>query len=122
MQAMIKMGVAICAFAMAGPALAMPVGEFLPRAERLKSKGPAAVFSSDLKPVMAEMKRVTQVYRIDVQRAKAAGQTPRSCPPAGKMKLDPDEFLGALRSIPANQRSIDMTEAFHRYMAAKFPC
>lgn len=122
MRAMTKMAAAVCALAVAAPALAMPVGEFLPRAERLKARGPAAVFSSDLKPIMAEMKRVTQAYRADIQRAKATGQPSRSCPPAGKMKLDPDDFLGALRSIPASQRSIDMSEAFHRYMAAKFPC
>ena len=121
MRAMMKTAAA-CVLAMAGPALAMPVNDFLPRAERLKARGPAAVFSSDLKPIMGEMKRVTQVYRADLERWKANNQTPRSCPPAGKMKLDPDEFLTALRAIPANQRGIDMTEAFHRYMAGKFPC
>ncbi len=103
-------------------ASAMPVGEFLPRAERLKAKGPAAMFSSDLKPIMGEMKRVTTSYRADLARSKAKGETPRSCPPAGKMKLDPGDFLSALRSVPASQRGIDMTEAFHRYMATKFPC
>ena len=122
MRRMMTLATGAALLALAGPAIAMPVNDFLPRAERLKARGPAAVFSSDLKPIMGEMKRVTQVYRADVERWKANGQTPRSCPPAGKMKLDPDEFLTALRAIPASQRGIDMTEAFHRYMARKFPC
>lgn len=116
------MALAGLALGFAAPALSMPVRDFLPRAERLKAKGPAAVFSSDLKPVMGEMKRVTAAYRADLARWKANGETPRSCPPSGKMKLDPDDFLRGLRAIPANQRGIDMTEAFHRYMARKFPC
>ncbi len=111
-----------CAFALAAPALAIPVGDFLPRAERLKAKGPAAIFSSDLKPVTAEMKRVVRQYKADIARSKAVGQTPRSCPPPGKFRIDPEEFLAALRAVPANQRGIDMVEAFHRFMAAKFPC
>lgn len=109
--------------AMAGSAVAMPVSEFLPRAERLAAKGPAAVFSSDLKPVMAEMKRVGATYRADLEADRAAGRTPRSCPPPkGKNKMSSTEILNYLRSIPAGQRGIDMTEAFHRYMAKKFPC
>lgn len=122
MRTVAKMAAAVGLLAMAGSAMAMPVAEFLPRAERLVAKGPAAMFSSDLKPVMAEMKRVGQVYKADITRARAAGDKPRSCPPAGKTKLDHKEFLAALRGIPANQRGIDMTEAFHRYMAAKHPC
>ena len=99
----------------------MPVRDFLPRAERLMAAGVGAMFSADRKPVVAEVKRVGRVYKADIEAAKAAGRTPRSCPPA-RGKLDAKAFLAYLRTIPANQRGMDMTEAFHRYMAATHPC
>ncbi len=122
MRTITLLALGACAFAAAAPLIAMPVSEFLPRAERLKAKGPAAMFSSDLKPIMSEMKRVVGQYKVDLAQDRAAGRPPRSCPPKGKYSVKPDEFLSALRAIPANQRGIDMVEAFHRYMAAKHPC
>ena len=120
---MSRIGLALGLLSMAGAALAMPVSEFLPRAERLKAKGAAAMFSSDLRPVMAEVKRVGRAYRADIEAARAAGRPTRSCPPPkGKSKLDADDFLRHLRAIPAAERRMDMTEAFHRYMARRYPC
>ena len=116
-----QFGLGAALLAMTTPAAAMPVRDFLPRAERLMAKGMAAMFSADRKPIMAEMKRVGQAYKADITAAKSAGRTPRSCPPA-KMQIDPKVFMTYLRAIPTAQRGMDMTEAFHRYMAAKHPC
>lgn len=111
----------LIAVSVAVPAAAMPVRDFLPRAERLMKAGVGAVFSADRKPVMAEVKRVGRVYKADIEGAKAAGRTPRSCPPA-KSKLDGKAFLAYLHAMPASQRGMDMTEALHRYMATEHPC
>ena len=121
-MAMRRVALGAALLGLATSAAAMPVSEFLPRAERLKARGAAALFSSDLKPIMAEVKRVGRAYRADIERDRAAGRTPRSCPPPKGTKMNPDDLMVYLRSIPARQRGIDMTEAFHRFMAARFPC
>ncbi|MEP3226687.1 MAG: hypothetical protein ABJO01_11980 [Parasphingorhabdus sp.] len=105
------------------PALAMPVSEFLPKAEKLVNSGMGAMFSKHRKPVMAEMKKVTKGYRSDIEKARAAGRSPSSCPPPkGKGNLNAKEFLAHLKSIPTAQRNMEVQSAFHGYMKKKYPC
>lgn len=106
-----------------GSAAAMPVSEFLPKADKLMNAGMGAMFSKDRKPVMAEMKKVTNGYRADIQAARAAGKTPSSCPPPkGKGKLNGKEFVAHLKSIPVAQRNMEVKTAFHGFMKKKYPC
>ncbi len=107
----------------AGPAAAMPVSEFLPKADKLMNAGMGAMFSKDRKPVMAEMKKVTNGYRADIQAARAAGKTPSSCPTAkGRGKLNGKEFVAHLKTIPVAQRDMEVKTAFHAFMKKKYPC
>lgn len=108
---------------MAVPASAMPVSEFLPKADKLMNAGMGAMFSKHRKPVMAEMDKVTTGYRADIKAARAAGKATSSCPPPkGKGKLNGKEFIGYLKTIPATQRDMEVKTAFHRFMATKYPC
>ncbi len=108
---------------MAAPASAMPVSEFLPKADKLMNAGMGAMFSKHRKPVMTEMKKVTNSYRKDIQAARAAGKTPSSCPPPkGKGKLNGKDFLAHLKTIPVAQRDMEVKIAFHGFMKKKYPC
>jgi len=105
------------------PASAMPVSEFLPKAEKLLSSGMGAMFSKHRKPVVTEMKKVTTGYRNDISAAKASGRKSTSCPPPkGKAKLNAKEFLAHLRAIPVTKRGMQVKTAFHSFMKKKYPC
>ncbi|GAA0487452.1 hypothetical protein GCM10009096_32920 [Parasphingorhabdus litoris] len=105
------------------PASAMPVSEFLPKADKLMKAGMGAMFSKNRKPVMAEMEKVTNGYRADIKAARAAGKTPSSCPPPkGKGKLNGKEFIAHLKTIPVAQRNMEVKTAFHGFMKKKYPC
>lgn len=115
----------------AGPALAAPPGEmsvaeFLPRAERLMAKGMGAVFSSDLKPVVNEMKAIGPAYRADLAVARAAGRTDLGCPPPKgdkRMRLGADKILGYMRAVPPERRATTTVKAvFYDMMRKNFPC
>ena len=106
----------------------MSIAEFLPKAENLKAKGMAAVFSSDLKPVMAEMKAIGTSYRADLERARAAGRTDLGCPPAKGQApkgqgMKVDEIFAVLRAVPPERRATTTVKAtFYDLMARRFPC
>lgn len=105
------------------PIIAMPVSEFLPKADKLMNAGVGAMFSKHRKPVTAEMKKVTKNYRADIIAARAAGRTPPSCPPPkGKAKLNGKEFLAHLKTIPKAKRNMEVESAFHDFMKTKYPC
>lgn len=108
----------------------MSIAEFLPKAEALQAKGMGAMFSSDLKPVMAEMKAVGTSYRADLAQARAAGRTDLGCPPPkgspppeGRKRMSPNELLDALRVVPpAHRATTTVKTAFYAMMRRRFPC
>lgn len=100
---------------------AMTLAEFLPRANRLQAKGPMAIFSGDLKPVMNEMRTVGRELKAEGERRKAAGLPRRSCPPEGT-KLDSKQILAMLNAIPPADRGISVKDGLLRVMAARYPC
>jgi len=107
----------------AASAQTMNAETFFQRASALQRKGPLALFSSDVSQLMAEGKAAGQKSREQRQAAIAAGEKPRFCPPPGKVGIGSNEFMQRLGAIPAAQRrTIDMTEATTRILAAKFPC
>ena len=115
--------------ALAAPVGEMSVAEFLPKAENLKAKGMAAMFSSDLKPVVAEMKAIGTGFRADLDRARAGGRTDMGCPPPkgqGKGKgvgIKADEIFAVLRAVPPAQRATTTVKSvFYAMMARRFPC
>lgn len=74
---------------------AMPVSEFLAKAEALKAKGAMALFSSDVKLLKKEMEPIILAYEADNAAARKAGK-PLSCPPE-KPRLN---LIEDFRAIP----------------------
>lgn len=110
------------ALGLAAPAGAsMTLAEFLPKANRLQAKGAMALFSSDLRPVMNEMKAVSRDMKEEAARRRAAGLPKRACPPEGT-KLGSDQLLTMLNAIPPAERGISVKEGMVRAMARRFPC
>lgn len=113
------------AMVLASPAMAqsMNAETFHKRAEALRKKGPLALFSKgEISALMNEGQAAGKAAGLRIKADKAAGR-PSACPPAGPQKMGSSEFMKRLGDIPlAQRRSIDMTEATLRIMAAKFPC
>jgi hypothetical protein len=109
-----------CAFALPATASAMSVADFLAKADALKAKGMAAMFSSDVGLLKAEIAGASAAYRADL----AAGKPPRSCPPPkGSAKMSSDELIANFRTIPAPQRATtSVRTAFANYLTKRFPC
>ena len=112
----------VLALGLAAPASArMTLAEFLPRANALQAKGMMAVFSSDLKPVMNEMKAVSAEMKAEAERRRAAGLPKRACPPEGT-KIDSKQLLAMLNAVPPAERGISVKDGMVRVMAQRFPC
>ena len=120
-------------FVIAATALLVPVAasaqtmnaeNFLQRANKLKSKGPMALFSrGEIKVLMSEGKTSFDASRRQRLAAVKAGTKPRYCPPETPQQMGSDEFMNRLAAIPrAERQRITMTEATTRVLIAKFPC
>ena len=87
---------------LAAPLLAAPgdmtVATFLGKADALKAKGAAALFSSDIKVLRAEGEAAGGAYKARLTHEKAAGR-PSSCPPKGA-RVNSDQLLAFLRTYP----------------------
>ncbi len=55
-------------------AAAMPVSTFLAKADKLKKKGPLAMFSGDIKLLMGQVKTDAAELRAENKAAEAAGK------------------------------------------------
>ena len=118
-------GVFVAASIIAAPAAAqtMSAETFYQRAVKLQKKGPLALFSkSEINALMREGQAAGKAAGAREKALRATGK--RSfCGPEGKMRLSSDDLMGSLARMSAAERSrIDMTEAMHRTMAAKYPC
>lgn len=108
----------------AASAQSMNAENFLQRANKLKAKGPMALFSGgEIKKLMREGQAAGKASAARAKADKAAGRPARFCAPPGPQKMGSDEYMQRLAAIPRAERArIDMTEATTRIMAAKFPC
>jgi hypothetical protein len=102
----------------------MSVATFLAKAEPLEKQGMAAMFSSDAKILMNEMKAVGESYRAMLAAQKKAGTPMHSCPPPkGKVKMNSKDMLAHLRSYsPAARKTTSVRTAFYAMMKKRFPC
>ena len=107
----------------AAHAQSMNAETFYKKALALKAKGPMALMSRELKPVVNEAKAAGLKARAQRLAAAAAGRNPRYCPPEGSKRLGTEEFMSGMAAIPAAERArIDMTEAMTRILVRKHPC
>jgi hypothetical protein len=102
---------------------AMPVQTFLAKANALKSRGPLALFSGDLKLLTNQIKADFAQLRSERLAAQAAHRPTAFCPPAPGVKLTDKDILGAMQAIPAASRPVtDTRDVLRAYMAQRFPC
>jgi hypothetical protein len=99
----------------------MPVSEFLARAEALQSKGIAALFSSDIKLLRAQVVNFGKIVRAEEAATRKAGRRPDICMPK-KAAVQSDELMAYLKTIPASQRGASIQQAFRGLMKKKYPC
>lgn len=111
---------------MAAPAVGAAPGtaqNFLDRANRLKAKGPLALFDSDYGRLKAEATAVGRSIGNDRIAAERAGRPILYCSPKARAKLGSYEFIDGLAAIPPAQRStMSLKDAMIRVLQKKYPC
>lgn len=107
----------------AASAQSMNAETFYQKGLALKKKGPLAIFSGDLKPMLSEGQAAGKAAALARRAALKAGKQPRYCPPAEVNGMNSNEFFDRLGRIPQDvRRRIDMLEATNRLLAGKYPC
>jgi hypothetical protein len=100
----------------------MSAAAFMVMADGLKAKGMAAMFSGDLKKIMAEARGAGENYRARLAADKAAGRPPHSCPPP-KARMDSKQFMAQINSYSPEQRAhISMNSVMADLFAKNYPC
>jgi hypothetical protein len=121
-----KIGLIFLALAISAPALAAPAGtaqDFLDRANRLKAKGPLALFDRDYKRLKAEATAVGKSIGADRVAAEKAGRPILYCSPKARAQLGSYEFIDGLEAIPAaERRTMSLKAAMLRVLQKKYPC
>ncbi len=107
-------------------ALAAPPGtaqNFLDRANRLKAKGPFALFDSDYGRLKAEATAVGRSIGDDRIAAERAGRPILYCSPKARAQLGSFEFIDGLEAIPPAERArMSLKDAMIRVLQSKYPC
>jgi hypothetical protein len=116
-----KLAAAIMFAAMAVPAQAMNVAEFLVKAEALQKKGAMALFSKDFGVLKTEFKTVGASMKADNAAAIKAGQKPAYCAPE-KTTLKVEDLMAHMRAIPPAQRGMSFKQGMTLFMKKKYPC
>ena len=114
------------ALSVATPALAAPAGtaqNFLDRANRLKAKGPFALFDRDYGRLKAEATAVGKSIGDDRIAAERAGRPILYCSPNARAQLGSYEFIDGLEAIPPGERArMTLKDAMLRILQKKYPC
>ena len=114
------------ALAVTAPAIAAPPGSaqnFLDRANRLKAKGPLALFDSDYGRLKSEATAVGQAIGSDRVAAQRAKRPILYCSPTAKAQLGSFEFIDGLEAIPPAERErMSLKDAMIRVLQKKYPC
>ncbi|MFL6744131.1 MAG: hypothetical protein ACJ8E3_09300 [Sphingomicrobium sp.] len=108
------------------PALAAPPGtaqNFLDRANRLKAKGPLALFDRDYGRLKAEATAVGKAIGDDRIAAERAHRPILYCSPSPRAKLGSYEFIDGLAAIPPAERArMSLKDGMLRVLQKKYPC
>jgi hypothetical protein len=115
---------ALLAVAIPVAAQAMTVAAFLQKADALKARGVAALFSRDISLLKNEVRTAAASLRTERDAAERAGRQPAFCPPPrGQASLNSDELLAYFRSLPPAQRQrTEVRDALRGFFARRYPC
>ena len=102
---------------------AMPAGDFLTKADALRSRGPFALMSSDYTLLKSSVASAGLELRKERIAAVAAHQRPAYCPPGGKGAMDADELINLIRAMPPAVRAkTELKDAMRVLLIRKYPC
>ena len=119
----LRIAFALAALAVPAAASAMPVSTFVAKAAALKSKGPFALFSGDLKLLTNQIKGDFTQLLTERAAAQAAHRPTAFCPPKGNISLTDKDIMAAMQAVPPGNRSSTNTrDALRADMARRFPC
>lgn len=114
------------ALSIAAPAPAAAPGSaqnFLDRANRLKARGPLALFDSDYGRLKEEATAVGKSIGDDRIAAQRAGKPILYCSPTARAQLGSNEFISGLEAIPPAERAnMSLKDAMVRILQKKYPC
>jgi hypothetical protein len=119
-----RLALAAFILASASPALAMNVEAFLVRVHTLEQLGPFAFFSRDFYRLKRLVEADGEQLKAEFADAKAAGRPVAFCPPEkGKPRVNPKEYLAALKAVPEEQRRSTTTkDVLKTVLERKYPC
>lgn len=119
-----RLALAAFLLASASPALAMDVEAFLVRVHALERLGPFAFFSRDFYRLKRLVEADGERLKAEFADAKAAGRPVAFCPPGkGKPRVNPKEYLAALKAVPEEQRRSTTTkDVLKTVLERKYPC
>ena len=115
----------VSALVLSVPASAQPgtAQTFLDRANRLKARGPLALFDPEYKRLKAEATAVGKSIGDDRRAAEKAGRPILYCSPQPRAQLGSNEFLNGLEAIPTAERTtMSLKTAMLRILQKKYPC
>jgi hypothetical protein len=119
----LRIALGMAALTVSATAPAMPVSTFLAKAASLKSKGPFALFSGDLKLLTNQVKDDFAQLIAERKAAQAAKRPAAFCPPGNSIKLTDKDIIAAMEAVRPNARaSTDTRDALRADMTRRFPC
>ena len=123
---MSKVVLLAAALSISAPLIAAPAGSaqnFLDRANRLKGKGPLALFDADYRRLKAEGTAAGKSIGADRIAAQKAGRPILYCSPKARAQLGAMELIDGIEVIPAAERqSMTIKQAMLRILQKKYPC
>lgn len=103
-------------------AQAMPAGDFVARWAVVARQDEATVrASSEWRTLAQAFADAGKAYRAEIDAARAAGRTPRSCPPP-RISLTAAELADAIRALPAPAQRQELGVVLGTIMDRRYPC
>ncbi|MCA1654416.1 MAG: hypothetical protein LC656_09650 [Sphingomonadales bacterium] len=105
-------------------ASAQDVQHFLARAETLIRRGPFALLSPDFYRLKSLVEADGNQLKAEYARQAALHHPTAFCPPSeDKPRVSKDEYLTALRAVPAARRATtDTKDVLRGVLERKYPC
>lgn len=99
---------------------AMPLSEFLSRANRIPHNA-LALAHPQMRPVRREFEAAFGAVRREQHEAREAGRRTGTCIP-DRITLDAAELLAQLNAVPASRQGMTTTQALREWAAREYPC
>ncbi|WP_174297284.1 hypothetical protein [Sphingomonas bacterium] len=111
-------------------ASAMPTSMFIARwqaashvtqQEAQKATTSGIANSAEMQALIAEFSTAGSAYRQQILDARAAGRTPRACPPKD-VNITVNDVIAEIARLPTSWQSRELSDSFGAAMDRRFPC